>query len=119
MKARWLLHGLKVLVFVVLAVVAIGSAVMLLWNALLPELFGLPAIGFLQAVGLLVLARILLGGFRGRWGHGGRHGRARLIERWENMSDEERAQFRAGMQRGCGRGRGRRADPPEQQTQTV
>jgi hypothetical protein len=112
MRGRWLLYGLKVALFVVIAVAAVGAAVMLLWNALLPELFGLPAIGFWQATGLLVLSRILIGGLRGGWGHRG-HWRARMAARWEQMSDEEREQFRAGMRRRCG-GRGR-GEPAEQQ----
>jgi hypothetical protein len=111
MKRRWLWYGLRFAVFAVIAVVLVGAAVMLLWNALLPGLFGVPAITFLQAIGLLVLTRILVGGLRGRWGHHG-HWRARMAERWERMSDEERAQFRGAMRRRCGH---RGDDPVEQQ----
>lgn len=111
MRGRWMWRGLKILVLVVLAVALVGSAVMLLWNALLPPLFGWPALTFWQALGLLVLSRILVGGLRGRWGHGG-HWRARMAARWEQMSEEERAQFRAGMRHGCMR----RDEPPAQQT---
>lgn len=39
-----------------------GIFVKLLWNALMPAVFGLPEIGFWQAVGLVVLAHILFGG---------------------------------------------------------
>lgn len=84
----------------VLAVLVIGVVVMLLWNWLVPALFGLPTVGFLQAIGLLVLARLLLGGFRA---HAGRFApwRARMMERWAQMSDDERAQFRAAMRARC------------------
>lgn len=41
--------------------------VKVLWNWLMPALFGLPVIGFWQAFGILLLAKILFGG------HGGRH----------------------------------------------
>ena len=88
----------------VLAIGVVGAAVMLLWNALLPALFGTPMIGFWQALGLLVLSRILVGGLRGRGGHG--HWRGRMMARWEQMSEEERERFRAGLGRRCGdRGR--------------
>ncbi|HEY6046076.1 MAG TPA: hypothetical protein VIU65_05690, partial [Pyrinomonadaceae bacterium] len=40
-----------------------GVVVMLLWNWLAPELFGLRTITFWQAFGLLALCRILFGGF--------------------------------------------------------
>jgi hypothetical protein len=39
----------------------IGALVMVLWNALLPALFGLPVVTFWQAAGLVVLAKILGG----------------------------------------------------------
>ena len=43
---------------------------MWLWNQLMPAIFGLHAINFWQALGMLVLCKILFGGFRGRpaWG---------------------------------------------------
>ncbi|MBN1196060.1 MAG: hypothetical protein JXA62_01485 [Candidatus Aminicenantes bacterium] len=41
--------------------------VKVLWNWLMPVLFGLPLIGFWQAFGVLLLAKILFGGH----GHGG------------------------------------------------
>ena len=39
-----------------------GYAVMLLWNGVLPDLLGVRTIGYWQAVGLLVLCRLLVGG---------------------------------------------------------
>ena len=78
-----------------------GAAVMLLWNELMPALFKFQQIGYLQAVGLLILARILFGGIghgagrRGIWGAGeGRfyHGN-KLREKWMNMSADERKEF--------------------------
>jgi len=101
MKRTWLLHGLKFVLFAAIAVAALGTVVMVLWNWLMPELFGWRVIGFWQAVGLLVLSKILLGGLLGRLGP--MHWRARMTERWAQMTDEERAQFRAGMRRHCGR----------------
>jgi hypothetical protein len=52
------LATLGILVFIFIG----GTIVMRLWNWLLPELFGWPQIGFWQALGLLILCRILLGG---------------------------------------------------------
>ena len=42
-----------------------GEVVMRLWNWLLPSLFGWHPVTFWQALGLLVLCRILFGGFGG------------------------------------------------------
>jgi hypothetical protein len=77
-----------------------GVAVMLLWNALMMPLFALPQINYLQAAGLLILARLLFGGL----GHGGlrrspgendrlfHHGN-KFREKWMNMSADERKEF--------------------------
>ena len=81
-----------------------------LWNWLMPAIFGLPHIGFWQALGLLLLSRILFGGTRGWPGHRrdwGRHVRVR----WDEMTPEERDKFRRGMQGRCGQFASREAEP--------
>ena len=100
MRKSWWLHGLKFVLFVVAAVLVLGAVVMGLWNWLMPDLFGWRTIGLWQAIGLLVLSRILLGGLLGR--RHGMHWRERMAMRWEQMSDDERARFREGMRRRCG-----------------
>jgi len=79
-----------------------------LWNWLMPGLFGWHLITFWQALGILILSKILFGGFRGRSGWGGQW-RARMFERWEKMTPEEREKFREGLR--CGSGRSRVAPP--------
>jgi hypothetical protein len=105
MKNYRLWKALKVVVVVIAAVLLFGLATMELWNWLAPGIFGLRSITFVQALGLLVLGKILFGGFH-RHGGGGwkRGGRGHWEERWAKMSPEERERFRAGMQgrRGCG-----------------
>jgi hypothetical protein len=87
------MHGLKV-VLAIVAAAAMGGAVMVLWNLVVPDLFaGSRAIDFWHALGLLVLCRILFGGFRGRGGWHGHHQRQRW-QRWQAMTAEEREQFR-------------------------
>jgi hypothetical protein len=55
-------------ILIMLAVIAVfGVAVMVLWNALLPDIFGLPELGYGQAAGILVLVRILFGGIGKGW----------------------------------------------------
>lgn len=80
--------------------VAVGGwIVMWLWNSLLPVLFGLPTITFWQALGLLVLSRILFGSF-GPHRIPARHKiRHRLEERLEHMSPEDRERIRQALKR--------------------
>ena len=99
----------------ILFVFAGGEIVRLLWNWLAPVLFGLPSITFWQALGLLVLCRILFGGFglSGSRRHGsGRHSRDRMAdrvaervsERMEEMTPEERERIRERVRERCGTG---------------
>ena len=70
-----------------------GGVVLLLWNWLLPPLFGWRQITFWQALGLLALCRILFGGC-GIRGSVGSRVRRRMAERCESMTPEERERFR-------------------------
>lgn len=46
--------------------ILLGFVIMWLWNWLMPDLFGLSTITYWQAVGLFILAKILIGGCGGR-----------------------------------------------------
>lgn len=101
--------GAKMLAFVVLFVLGGGWIVKILWNALLPVIFGLPALTLWQAIGLLVLSRILLGGpRRGHWRGGHGHWRHKMAEKWARMTPEEKAEWKEKMRSRCG-GKGWRA----------
>ncbi len=71
------------------AVALFGWIVMLLWNAALVPVTGAGIISFWQALGLLVLSRILVGGFGGGKGRGSRMG-----ARWSHMTPEEKERFK-------------------------
>jgi hypothetical protein len=101
MRGRWLLRGLKFILFMLLAALVLGYVVMHLWNWLLPAVFGWRMISFWQALGVLALARILFGGFKCRPGQ--HMWRRRMMERWEKMTPEERAKFSQGMRGRCGK----------------
>ena len=73
-----------------IVVFVFGGIVMLLWNWLLPRLFGFPEITLLQGFGLLVLCRMLFGGFGG--GGGGNHQSKRMTpEERERLRDRFRS----------------------------
>ncbi len=101
----------RIVILVFLGVAALSWLVMALWNWLMPELFfGAKSIGYLQAVGILVLSKILFGGFRGHCGHGRWSHR-----RWEEMTPDEREKLQNGMRNWCGRHGNEAVAPPENQ----
>jgi len=126
MKSFWLKKALKLVFFGSLFLVAAVFGTMSLWNWLVPTLFHGPVLGFGQTLGLLVLSRILLGG----WGRGGA-GRARWVRGraiWQqqaaagmaSLSPEAREKFRQQMQSRCASGWARQTAADEAQaTQTT
>ncbi len=96
MRRFGVLQVLKVAAIAAIAASVFSFAVMSLWNELMPAIFAVRAISFWQALGLLVLSKILFGGFRG-FPAGGRR---RMAERWARMTPEEREKFKNGMR--CG-----------------
>ena len=90
--------GIKVLLMVIVAFFVFGFVTMHLWNWLMPTIFGLTPITFWQALGLVLLSKILFGGFH-RHGGGGRRAdwKRKMQGRWAEMSPEERERMRAGM----------------------
>ena len=102
MRAHSIRRILKFVLFAALAGGIFGFVVMWLWNHLMPALFGLHTLGFWQALGLLILSKILVSGFHGRPGFS-HDWRMRFIRRWEQMTPEEREKFREGLRGRCGR----------------
>ena len=101
MKKFWIL---KIIAFVLVATVVVGGVVTLLWNWLMPHLFNLPQITYWEALGILILSKILFGGFKGhRNGNGWRGAwRARWEAKMAKMTPEEKEKFKAEWEKKCG-----------------
>ncbi|HEY7286538.1 MAG TPA: hypothetical protein VH497_13895 [Vicinamibacterales bacterium] len=117
MRRKWIFIAPAALVGMTLFIFIGGEVVKLLWNWLLPPLFGWRQLTFWEALGLLALCRILFGGFGG-------HGRSyhpdpgfvrarmgermadrmadRFAERWDRMTPDERDRFRQRVRERCG-----------------
>lgn len=100
---------LKIMVMIAAFVFVFGFVTEHLWNWLVPSITGWHTITYWQAVGLLLLCKILFGGFHK---HGYRRGgdrwrekrewKRRMKERWEHMTPDERESFRAAMKQRWG-----------------
>lgn len=87
MRRKWIFLAPAAILGILLFIAIGGEVVMLLWNWLLPPLFGWPQITLLQGFGLLVLCRILFGGFGGGGGP----------SQPKHIPPEERERFRQRM----------------------
>lgn len=97
--------GMKILGWTAVGLLAIsvfGLVTMLLWNWLVPALFNGPVISFWQALGLLVLSKLLFWGAGGKGNHWRSH---RYQNHWKNkfynkfssMTPEEREALKQKM----------------------
>ena len=92
---------LYILLYVVM-LFGLSGALLFLWNAILPEFTHLSKINYWQALGLLLLCRILFGGFHfshlgGRWG--GEDQQPLIKDKLMNMSEQDRASFKEEWRR--------------------
>lgn len=112
MRRKWIFLAPLAILAMLLFIALGGEIVRLLWNWLLPPLFGLRQITFWQAVGLLALCRILFGGLS-LHSSARSNVRRRIRERWHHMTPEERERFRQGMhgRRGFGSPAGESSEP--------
>lgn len=98
-------RGMKILACVALGLIAVflfGLITMSLWNWLVPVLFNGPVISFWQALGLLLLSKILFWGFGGkrRWHqnqYSEGHWKSKFYNKFSSMTPEERAALKEKM----------------------
>ncbi|MFN8247542.1 MAG: hypothetical protein U0T68_01175 [Ferruginibacter sp.] len=98
-KRKWMFIPI-----IIAAIFLFGAIVMGLWNAILPAVLGVKTITLWQALGILILSKILFGGFRGG-GFGGHHKKQRWMEMQQKlaqMTPEEREQFKKEWRNRCG-----------------
>ncbi|MBD2769907.1 hypothetical protein IC235_18615 [Hymenobacter sp. BT664] len=110
----WLLSGLRFFLFAALFITAAIFITQYLWNWLVPELFHGPSITLGQTFGLLLLTRLLFGGFRGgqpgKWAQRRKAWQQRMARRLEHLSPEEREKFRQQMLQRCSMSRMRQRE---------
>ncbi len=92
----WIIRAILIPIGIAALVLLLGFVIMSLWNGILTDLFGWHTITFWQGIGLLILTRILFGGFKSSY-RGHIHDR---MHRW-HMSPEEREKMRAVWKSRC------------------
>ena len=96
-KSSWFKHAIFIPIAITAGVFLFSWVVMLLWNGILPKVLSVNTITFWQALGILVLSKILFGGFKGGNRRPESHHKYNQdsLNRWMHMSREEREKMRA------------------------
>lgn len=104
-RSFWIRKIAGVILIAAAAIFLFTFIVMSLWNSILVPVLGVRIINFGQALGILILSKILFGGFRGGGGWKGRRGAwsTQMKEKWQTMSPEEREKFKSEWRNRCGR----------------
>ena len=92
----------KIFLFAITAFLLFGLLVMGLWNAILPKVANVSPINFWQALGILLLSKILFGGFGGGWRNRRGHWKQQVEQKLAGMTPEEREKFKQEWQKRCG-----------------
>lgn len=90
----------------ILGIFAVSAVVMLLWNWLIPGISTMSPLTYWQAMGLLLLCRILFGGFnfKRHHQHGIQHAHfahAAFKEKFMDMTEDEKKQFKDQLKNRC------------------
>lgn len=99
-KKFWITRAVFIPIAIVAGVYIFGNLVMFLWNSILPAVFGFSVITFWQALGLLLLSKILFGGFGG---HHSRHSRSchHRSDQWMHLTPEEKKKMKEEWRNRC------------------
>jgi hypothetical protein len=100
-KHFWIKRVIFIPIAIAAGVFVFGSLVMFLWNSILPAVLGISTITFWQALGILVLSKILFGGFRSGHGHFHDHAGHHFKGKWMNLSPEEREKMKQEWRSRC------------------
>ena len=103
-KTFWIRKVAGFILMGAVAILFITFIVMTLWNNILTQVLGVQIIDFGQALGILVLSKILFGGFRGGgWRGRGRYWNTEMRNKWQSMTPEEKEKFKQEWRTRCNR----------------
>ena len=101
-KKFWLKKIIGFGILGIAAVALFGFIVMSLWNSVLVAVLPVATISFWQAMGILVLSKILFGGFLGGCsGHRAGRWKNEMKEKWQGMNEEEREKMKQEWRNRC------------------
>ena len=102
MKGFWQRKPVMIVNFYLALMFIFAAFVMVLWNLILPEVIGVKSVNYFQALGILILSKILFSGFFGKHGWPGQQWKQEMKEKFSNMTPEEKEKFKTEWKNRCG-----------------
>ncbi|OWY23923.1 hypothetical protein C7N43_04610 [Sphingobacteriales bacterium UPWRP_1] len=105
MKGNLFFRAIRFLLLIVLGLTLAGFVVMWLWNAILHPVISVGTLNFWQALGLLVLCRLLFGNWGGNRRRHSPYWRKKIMlrKKWATMTPDERQEFKRQWKAYCGK----------------
>ncbi len=100
-KQNWLKKAVGFTLCAIAAIAVLGYIIMLLWNNVLAEVTTVKFINYWQALGLLLLSKLLFGGFNKGFSKKNSMWSSEMKEKWHNMSVEEKDNFKQEWRNKC------------------
>jgi Ca2+/H+ antiporter, TMEM165/GDT1 family len=97
----WVKRAIFIPIAIAAGIFVFGWVVMQLWNCILPAVIGVSTITFWQALGILILSKILFGGFKGGHGHSKYHHGHDWHGKWMHLTPEEKEKMKSEWKDKC------------------
>ncbi len=98
----WIKRAIFIPIAIAAGVTIFSGVVMFLWNGILPAVLGVSTITFWQAMGILVLSKILFGAIKGHHRHSKCNSEGhKWRSKWMNMSPEEKDKMKTEWKNRC------------------
>jgi hypothetical protein len=100
---KYIVKGAGVVIVMVGLFLLLVYGFMILWNITAPEIFGVKSLTYGMALRLLIIARVLIGGFGFRWTNNNKNKfwRERMKMKMAKMSEDEKAEFKRKLWQKC------------------
>ncbi len=97
MNNKWSIKKPIIVLFFIAGIGILVYLIMLLWNAILPDVIGVNKVNYWQMFGILILSKILFGGSKFGSSHKRKSRHKKVKEKLMNMSEEEKEAFKSEM----------------------
>ena len=95
MRQGSIIKKVFIVLFFAAAMAGLVAVIMLIWNAILPQVIGVTEVNYWQMLGILFLSKILFGGSKFGPNKSKFRKRSQMRKKFQSMTDEEKETFKS------------------------